>query len=1689
MNKDTTETQKNRATRQEAGVKRGRRMQGTLVAGCPQPIDGVMPSYLFAASVSLWQFGKERAARFGKLSSTLAIYLAIVIGALSFTAVRMRANNDDKPRNAPIVTPPANEPAEQPVFSLSSSRTYAPSDKVHVWLNYRGLEQIDFRVYRINDPAKFFRQLDDPHQMGDREKAQAALYRTPTVLETLREVKDHLYNSLRDYIRAQVRFLTRRAFNQNVRKAHADSDRRPLNVADYARVPLLNPDQMVSSWREKLPPLDSNDRRIIPLGQREPGVYLVEAVGGGDQRAYSIAIVTDLVMVNKTTPEGDVLVYAVNRKSGAPRSGVNVEIVSNNKTLVRGTTDGSGILKTKVVKTKTNKVENHDDENADQTPSDDYIIMATDKDNFAISDLDSFYFSEYFNDEVNDQNLTGYVYTDRPIYRPGHKVYFKGILRQLGSNGYSLIDSRTVNVTLDDPNDGKILQQDFPLSSRGTFFGEVSLPDETPLGDYHITAQVGSATTTYYFKVEEYKKPEYKVKVSTPKKFIAGGEKMKFEIDARYFFGEPVANADVKYYIHRSHYYPYWWRGDDSGDELGIDEDEDENEEYYGYGSDVLLEKEGKLDARGHLAVEFDVPVQKDDDAWDYEYRLEAQVTDGARRQIDGATSFIGTRGNVVARAYPTNYVYFTGDTAQIEVKSADYEGHPVPARLTLHFIERRWEKVHKKSEYGYEYDEYVSKDRELTSADLTTNGAGEATYDYVVSNPGSLYIKTIVHEDKKDVTSQGGYLWIADRKNEWTDYSYQDYSSIKLIPDKKSYRPGETAHVLAMLKTDHANLLVTTELMSVMSARHVEAKGRAVIIDVPIESRYAPNVYLSVSYVENNELFSEEQMLVVPARDKLLDLSIIPNKKEYRPRDIASYTILARNADGTPAAGAEVSVGVVDEAIYSLASESAGNIRREFYGRRYHQVQTSMSLSFRFTGYSDKKPIGIASSSKKRSYQLADFKNETDLADPTVRSNFKDTAYWTPNAITGADGKAIVKFAIPDNLTTWRATARAVTADTKVGSTTEKVLARKDLILRLETPRFVTAGDTVTLSGIVHNYLASSKQTRISLEATGGQLLDNAIETVTIPNQGEHRVDWRVTAPQTGDLRLLAKALTDKESDAVEITIKVLPRGLKQTKGQSLTFSQNVATEDVSIDMPASSDPQARLLRIEASPSVASTLFGALDYLTGYPYGCTEQTMSRFLPTVIVAQTLKDVKTSSISDKNNINAKVQAGLDRLYSFQHSDGGWGWWKDDETDPFMTAYVADGLSIAKGAGYQIEDYRLMQAHNKLKEMLDENKAYVNKTIDMESRAYMIYSLTESGEAERKYVDDLFQRRNELQSYGRALLALTLHLNKDEERSHIVADEIERDAKVNSTDVHWESRRRLMIDFSEVNDVEATALSLKALARIKPTSELLPRAARWLVSNRRNGYWWESTKQTAFAIFGLIDYLKVSQELTPDYTLEVYLNGEQIMNRHVTSADVAQAQQLVVKRVGREVGPINRLRVVKRGSGMLYFSTTLSYYTGEIESPAQGNSELQLTREYLRLRIDESSGSAEWKLEPLSGEVHSGDLIVVRLKLTGAPAQRLMIEDPIPAGVEQVTRVSSIELDYTSRDWSDWYSAREFRDDRTVFFLNNFDGDTTLQYAMRVQIPGQFLVNPARVELMYRPSVTANTASTHLEIKDK
>src|ERR671939_272550 len=292
----------------------------------------------------------------------VAVYAGALALVLGFVALRVKARYSYAAAVAPAEltedgrTPQPPDPHAKPFFSLHTNRTYATTDRARVWVNYRGLDSLDFRVYKVKDPVKFFRQLDNPHQVGEDEEAEIGktVEKKPTFLEKLRALKSWGYGHVKTYVRQQLQNQSRKGFNQRFRPEEDDtSNRTPLNVAtDFARVPLLNPSQMVTSWREKLPPLeDVYDRRMISLGKREPGVYLVEAVHG-ELRAFGIVMVTDIATVQKTTSDGSMLVYAVDRATGQPREGTQILVVRKKEDVTQGVTDKQGLLRLKIEQKK-----------------------------------------------------------------------------------------------------------------------------------------------------------------------------------------------------------------------------------------------------------------------------------------------------------------------------------------------------------------------------------------------------------------------------------------------------------------------------------------------------------------------------------------------------------------------------------------------------------------------------------------------------------------------------------------------------------------------------------------------------------------------------------------------------------------------------------------------------------------------------------------------------------------------------------------------------------------------------------------------------------------------------------------------------------------------------------------------------------------------------------------------------------------------------------------------------------------------------------------------------------------------------------------------------------------------------------------------------------------------------------------
>lgn len=1259
-----------------------------------------------------------------------------------------------------------------------------------------------------------------------------------------------------------------------------------------------------------------------------------------------------------------------------------------------------------------------------------------------------------------------YVYTDRPVYRPGHTVHWKAILRAKVENHLEVPKPHQVHVTVSDQDDHAVLERDMTTSAEGTLAGDVELRANASLGYY--TIRLGSADDeegAASFRVEEYRKPEYQVRVTAAKQRLLQGDKMQVVIDSRYFFGEPVANAVVKYRVYHAPH--YWWDYEDNEFGMGAGEESDEEgSDSIGYGGEQESEQTGKLDANGKLTIT--VPTSLDNRKLDQDYTVEAGVTDAANREVIGRGRFLATYGSFRIHVEPASYAIEKGSQAMFNVTAVDYDNHPVQTKVHVSLTKRIWQNGKTVTTPG-------------PATDVTTNAAGNARATMTAGDAGSMEVLATATTPENRTVQDSTGLWVmgSGESSWWGGMSQQ----LQIIADKKKYAVGDVAHLSLVSQVAGFHALVTATGDAEQFRKVVSSDGKTLSWDMPITSDAVPNLQVNAVFIQNDQMFEANKNIEVPPVEKQLQVEITPAKNVFQPEQTAAYDVMLKDSAGKPVAGANLSFGVVDEAIYSLYPDTSGDIVRRLYPERYVYAEVTNSLVYSFSGRAGERSPLLAERRSRYNPRMAQVKPGNDVVQPKVRKAFPDTAFWAPDVKTDAQGHAKVTMTFPDSLTTWRATVRAVTADSKAGSQINRVIVRKNVIVRMGTPRFMRKGDEVTIPVIAHNYLDSAKQMQLQLEVHGLDTLAGSPQTVTVPSKGDGVALWRVKASQIGTATLLAKALTNEESDALQITFPVEPSGVPEMIHGNGAMEKMDDSASTQVNFPANTDAAAHSIHVVVSPSIAGSIFPALAYLTSYPYGCTEQTMSSFLPNVIVAETLKKLNVVGRVDENDLKAKVQAGLDRLKDYQHDDGGWGWWKEDDSRVFMTAYVVSGLAEAMRTMELMPDARNMKQKgiDYLEKQLQEHPKMLP-----ELRAYVVYALTLAGQTGHGGdVDTLYGRRNDLSAEGLSMLGLAMIDVKDA-RLDAVAKLVESKVRRQGELASWPSRYSPLLDFEYDNTAESTAYALQFLTKADSRSPLLDAAAQWLVLNRTSGYWWDSTEQTAMVLFGLVDYMAASKELDADFDVEVLVNGSSVAKRHFSAADAGSGAGLELDVAAEKLQQINNgVQIVKHGAGKAYWGVQGRYFSTAKRLYQAGTMNLNLTRDYFKLVQAQKDGKVVYQLQPLRGAVQVGDVLAVHLAVNGSPMKYLLIEDPIPAGTEFVANEDSYNIVDRPRDWAWWYTRREFHDDRAAMFATEFSGRHESFYLLKVVNPGDFVVSPAHVEPMYQPEVQATTEELRLQ----
>ena len=1547
---------------------------------------------------------------------------------------------------------PALAQAAEPYFSVSTDRTFLPGQKITVHLYTRDVQSLEFRLYHVNDPTAFFEKLGDVHGFGHTTPKEQIEEKAP--LERFHDWKHGIWISIRNFFRSQFSSRSRAEIRESAGQARKSSVT-PATV--FAQVPLLNDKQLVARWKQDVPPKFFSERQDVPVESLDKGVYVVEATDG-KLRAYTLIIVSEMAVITKSAP-GQMLAFAVERKFGNPMSGVRVELLATRKRQALGETDSQGLLMLPVP--------------AERNFEDPRVIAVHDKDVAVVAPY-------YFNISTNpEEDWTGYVYTDRPVYRPGHTVHFRGILRSRTGEKYKVPAGDPVDISVDDPNGKEVFKSNTVISSFGTVHGDFVLAGDAALGYYSVS--VHSKDGPQYgmsggFNVEEYKKPEYEVRVTPDKPRVLQGESITATIEAKYYFGEPVAGADVKYVVHRGPSWSYLF-GDEEGDygdegameggDVGDAGDDGEaGGQGYDYAGEQLSEQSGKLDANGRLKIT--IPTKLDKNKQDAVYRIEARVTDESRREIAGHNSVLATYGSFQVGVNADKYLYHQGETITLTALAKDYDGKPVQTAFHADL-------VHPKYYYKGEGESVVA------STDGQTGKDGRATFTLPAKEGGAM-VRISARTPENRVVQGSTWLWVvAPGYNTWNESRGQQ---VQIIPDKKSYKVGDTAHLLLMTNITNAQMLVTAEGRTIQNKQVIKGTGTSTMVSLPITAEMQPSVYLNVAFIHNDTLYTGRKPLKVPADQQKLNVTVEPSQPQFKPGDPAKYNIVAQDANGKGVSG-EFSIGVVDEAIYAIHPDNVQDIYQLFYRGNPDRVGTDSSLTFYFTGEAGNKTMILAGAGKGPgdSHRLAQLKPSEPLVQPKIRKVFPDTALWVADVKTDQNGRATAQLSFPDSLTTWRATVRGVTVDTKVGSAVNRVIVRKNLMVRLAVPRFFRQGDDVTVSTIVHNYLTSDKDAQVSLETKGLDLQDAGTRQVTVPTKSEQRQDWHVHAQSGQQSDLLAKALTNEESDAMELTLPVIPFGVKLADSKAGAISSASGNAQATVNMPGDPTTAAPALTINVSPSIAGSIFSALDYLTSYPYGCTEQTMSGFLPDVVVAKAMKDLNLQSTINTPELDKKIRAGLDRLYDFQHDDGGWGWWKEDQSMVFMTAYVVSGLAQAKAAGYDVKPDALTNAEKWLKGQLEQHER-----MKADLRAYVVYALALDKASDAKMLNDAYNARKDMSSQGLSMLGLAFQANGDS-RAKQVSDDVEKQAIVNDAEAHWPSQYDSFLEFYIDDSAEATAHAVRLLSLTHPDSPLLPKAALWLVNHRDGGYFWLSTKQTAMVVFGLLEYVKISHELDADFNATVFVNDKQVMTRHFTRADAMNSSlpHIYLPTDQLQAGA-NNIRIQKSGTGRLYWSARGEYYSAEKRLFQNNQLSLNITRDYFRLAPTKKDDRIVYDLVPWAGEtLSSGDVIAVRLSVNGSDWRYLLIEDPIPAGAEFVQRDDLYELNSKVDWWGFWFTRREFHDDHAAFFQTYFSGHQQYVYLLKIVNPGKFRISPASVQPMYQPSVISTTDAATMEVK--
>lgn len=1193
-----------------------------------------------------------------------------------------------------------------------------------------------------------------------------------------------------------------------------------------------------------------------------------------------------------------------------------------------------------------------------------------------------------------------YLYTDRPIYRPGDKVSIKGLYRIGYDAEYEIFRDTNATIEIRDSNYDVVLDTPVTINDYGTFTAELTLDANAPLGTYSISALEGYVS----FDVEEYVPAAFNVETKADKEEYIAGDTAKISVDAAYYFGVPVEGGEVEYSVTTQNY--YFDRYHDGYFRFG-------NDWYYdfdGYYGDTFISR-GKvpLNSSGKASIEQQLDFAKlfkgEDGEKSKIFTVNITVKNKNGESISSQKSFIVHRGAFYAGITIDKNFLGKGEKTSLHVKTVDIHGKEMSANNILLEIKKiRWESYKRLEVDGNYYYRTEQKKETVQKDTLHTDRSGNASYEFVLNDPGE-YEASVSVEDSEGNPIQATYDMYVSGSGGVTIRPTNN-ETLDLATDKGQADVGEKIKIIIKSPFERAKALVTLERGKIFHYDIISLTSNLAEYTFQIMKEHIPNIFASVLLISPDpEVKYGKIEYQVNTAERELDITVRSNKNNYLPGEEVRLEIETKDKKGSPAQS-EVSLAVVDMSVLALKGNPKKNPVLFFYNG---------------------SPLTVSAASN-----IKNILHETDIPTGTKggggggedlakkkRGLFKDTAFWEGVVRTDANGKANISFVLPDNLTTWQVESVGITKDTKVGVAYEEFKAQKDLMVVPLRPRFIIPGDQFFVGAKIFNETPFRQKLKIGIMSDTLALTGKREISVHIESHDTMTVYFPAEAPQNmqdGEHIFTLSAKNDEYEDTVENAIKITRNNTYESVATASYTDAEVTREYVYL--PPNVLPDRGGLEIKTSATLAVFLSDALNYLVEYPYGCSEQIASKLsalgilkrglsLKNIGDAFALKDVEFEG--QKYTPDDVVRIGLARLYENQDAGGGFAYYQGMEPSYYLTLHITQALIDLKDAGYNVEDERIEDAKEYIVRELRQKPQLLR---DKDLLILAGYTLSRiDGPA---YDSDIKNRilaiardeafiQEKISNVSLSYLAILLAKNNEAGGlEEDIFDTLENRLVIDARGASLRPQGDNTIYQFYETPIKDTALFIKALAKSERDNPMLDEVLRWVLRSRAKDGAWGSTNNTVTVIDALTDFLVWKKENESQFNLALAVDGNALGEFSFDAGSILKTFGKFVPTQDIGLGKLRSLVFTKTNKNAApnnyYYDAMLKYYL-PVEKISSRDEGFSITRELYR--IDDEKRS-----RPVS-EAKQGDVLRARLVITTPTARNFVsVEDYIPAGMEIV-----------------------------------------------------------------------------------